>query len=189
IDAPEAFGRDIRAHQQEIAAQLLHQVELALGAREHALALVGRHALEIAERLEGDDLEPDVTDQLAHVGGGAAEGEQVVLEDLDALEAGAGDGVELLGEVAAQGDRGNRHLHGLPPAFPSACPQATAAGVAASRSASADANVRCMRATSACSPVNRRNVSAAWCTHIPPPVSVRAPAARAALISSVSIGV
>ena len=115
VDAAEAFGRDVRAHQQEIAAELLHQVELALGAREHALALVGRHALEIAERLEGDDLEPQVGHQLAHVGGRAAEGEQVVLEDLDALEAGAGDGVELLGEVAAQGDRGNRHLHGLPP--------------------------------------------------------------------------
>ena len=42
IDAAEAFGRDVGADHQEVAAELLHHVELALGAREHALALVGR---------------------------------------------------------------------------------------------------------------------------------------------------
>ena len=92
VDAAEAFRRHVGAHHQEIAAELLHQVELALRPREGALALVGRHALEIAERLECDDVEAEILDHAAHVDGRAVEGEKVVLEDLDALEAGGRDG-------------------------------------------------------------------------------------------------
>ena len=39
VDAAQRFGRDVAADHQEIAAQLLHDVELALGAGEDALAL------------------------------------------------------------------------------------------------------------------------------------------------------
>jgi hypothetical protein len=49
------------------------------------------------------------------------------------------------------------------------------------------AKARCMRATSGSMPVNSRNASAAWCTHIPPPLSTRAPLAAAALMNSVAI--
>ena len=34
VDAAERIGRDVAAHEQEIAAELLHDVELALGAGE-----------------------------------------------------------------------------------------------------------------------------------------------------------
>ncbi len=114
VDAAEAFRRDVRAHQQKVAAQLLHQIEFALGAGKHALALVRRHALEVAERLEGDGLEPEVRDQLADAGGRAVERQQVVLEDLDALEAGSRDRVQLLGQAAAQRHRRNRQFHRHP---------------------------------------------------------------------------
>src|SRR4029453_3325708 len=40
LDASEALRRHVGAHEQEIATQLLHDVELAFGAREQALALV-----------------------------------------------------------------------------------------------------------------------------------------------------
>ena len=48
---------------------------------------------------------------LAHVGGRAVEGQQIVLEDLDVLEAGGGDGLELLDQTAAQTHRGNGKFH------------------------------------------------------------------------------
>ncbi len=54
VDAAQRFRRDIAADHQQIAAELLHQVELALGAIEGAAPLRLRHALEIAERLKRD---------------------------------------------------------------------------------------------------------------------------------------
>ena len=39
VDAAEAIGRDVAADHQQVAAELLHDVELALGAGEGALAL------------------------------------------------------------------------------------------------------------------------------------------------------
>ena len=60
VDAADAVRRDVGADQQQVAAQLLHQVELALRAGEGAGALVAGHALEVAERLEGDDLHAEV---------------------------------------------------------------------------------------------------------------------------------
>ena len=65
VDAAQRFGRDVAADHQQIAAELLHDVELALGAGEGALALGGRHALEVAERLQGDDVEAELAAGLA----------------------------------------------------------------------------------------------------------------------------
>ena len=56
VDAAQRFGRHVAADHQEIGAQLLHDVELALGAIHGALAPSRRHALEVAERLQGDDV-------------------------------------------------------------------------------------------------------------------------------------
>ena len=116
----------------------------------------------------------------AHIGRRAVEGEQVVLEDLDALETGGGDGLELLVERRRSG-RPWRSTVCM--ACAPSSRQATAAS-AASRAASAACEHRVhARDVRRAAPVNRRNASAAWCTHMPPPVSVRAPFARAALIS------
>ena len=111
VDAAQRFGRHVAADHQEIGAELLHDVELALGAIHRALATSGRHALEVAERLKGDDVEPQLRAGAAHVCRRAVEGYKVVLEDLDRVELGVGDGFELFAERAAQGDCRNRGLH------------------------------------------------------------------------------
>src|SRR4029453_11958068 len=104
-----------------------------------------------------------------HVGGGPVERQQVVLEQLDALEACVGDGFQLAREGAARADRGDGCLHFGPPVEE-----------AASRAAQAVSKVRFMRATSGTSPVKWRKASTAWCTHMPPPLMVRQPFFRAA---------
>jgi hypothetical protein len=73
VDAAQAVGRDVGADHQEIAVERLHDVELALGAGQRALAQGRRHALEIAERLEGDGSQPVIFDHAADVGGGPVE--------------------------------------------------------------------------------------------------------------------
>ena len=57
---PSEFGRDVAADHQEIGAELLHDVELAFGALDGAFAPARRHALEVAERLQGDDVQPEL---------------------------------------------------------------------------------------------------------------------------------
>ena len=47
--------------------------------------------------------------------GARAEGQEVVLEDLDAVEAGRRDGLELFAEIAADRDGRDRGLHPRPP--------------------------------------------------------------------------
>src|SRR5689334_8765080 len=49
VDAAEREWRNIAAHEQEIGAQLAHQVELLLSAAESEAALRLGHSLEIAE--------------------------------------------------------------------------------------------------------------------------------------------
>ena len=78
---------------------------------EGARALSAGHAFEIAERLEGDDVEAEIGAHLADVGGRAVEGQEIVLENLDAVEPGGGDGLELLAQAAAQTHRGDRKSH------------------------------------------------------------------------------
>jgi hypothetical protein len=111
VDAAEAVGRDVGADEQQVGAELLHQVELALGAGEGAGALRGRHALEIAEGLQRDDGEAEFLDHAAHGARRAVEGEEIVLEDLDALEARGRDRRQLLVQGAAQRNRRDRSLH------------------------------------------------------------------------------
>ena len=59
------------------------------------------------------DLEPEIGDHPAHLGGRAVERQQIVLEDLDALEPRGRDGLELLRQRAAQADGGDGGSHGL----------------------------------------------------------------------------
>ena len=101
VDAAERDRRDAGADQHQVGAELLHDIELALGAVEGAAALRLGQALEVAERLEQRDREAGVARHPADVARRAVEGEEVVLENLDAVEARGGDRRELLGKVAA----------------------------------------------------------------------------------------
>ena len=112
VDAAQRERRDVGADQHQVGAELLHQVELALGAVEGARALRLGHALEIAERLEQRDLQAVIADHAADFARRAVEGEEIVLEDLDAVEAGRGDRRELLAQIAADRHGGDRGLHG-----------------------------------------------------------------------------
>ena len=100
VDAAERGRRNIAADQQQIGLQFLHQVELALGPGEIAGALRLRHALEIAKRLERADRKTEIAAELADVARAAVERQQVVLENLDGVEAGGGDGAQLFVERA-----------------------------------------------------------------------------------------
>jgi hypothetical protein len=96
------IGRDAAAHQHEVGLELGHEVELALGAVEIALQLVARPGLEIAERLEQHDAQPAILGDALHVGGRAFEIEQVILEDLHAVESGRRDRGQLVDQRPAQ---------------------------------------------------------------------------------------
>ncbi len=113
VDPAQALGRDIGAHHQEIAAELLHGVELSLRSGEDARALRLGHALEISERLVDGDPEAEVTSDPPHVRRRTIEGQEVVLKNLHRLEAGCGDRLQLLGERAAQANSRDGGLHGL----------------------------------------------------------------------------
>jgi hypothetical protein len=56
----QGVGLDIAAHQHQVGAQLLHQVELALGAVEVLLQAVAAAAFKITKRLEQGDGDPQV---------------------------------------------------------------------------------------------------------------------------------
>ena len=66
------------------------------------------HALEIAKRLERANGQPKVAAELPDVAGTAVERQKVVLENLDRVEAGAGDGAQLFIERTAQRDGSDR---------------------------------------------------------------------------------
>src|SRR5215212_957063 len=111
INAAERVGRHVAAHHQEVAAELLHHVEFALGPREHLRALRLRHALEITEWLEDRRRESEVGDHAAHVIRRSVKGEKVVLENLDRLEPSRGDGFEFFGKGAAETNGSDGILH------------------------------------------------------------------------------
>ncbi len=87
VDAAERQRRDVGADQDARGPELVHQRELAPRPLEAARALRLGHALEVAERLEGDDLEAGVAHHPADLGGRAVMRQHVGLEDLHALEA------------------------------------------------------------------------------------------------------
>jgi hypothetical protein len=112
IDAAKRIRRNVAADHQQIAAELGHDVELALGPREDLGARRLRHPLEIAEGLKRHDRQSAVVDHAAHVAWRPVERQQVVLKNLDALEPGRGDRINFFGQSAAQTDGGDCGLHG-----------------------------------------------------------------------------
>ena len=103
--------RHIGAHQQQRRPKLLHQIELSFGAFEDSAALRFGHPLEVAEWLKARTREPQIADQRSYFRGGAPERQEIVLEDLDALEARVMDRTQLGIEAATDRDRCNRHQH------------------------------------------------------------------------------
>ena len=97
----------VAAHQHEIGAERLHHVELALGPVQVARALRLRHALEVAQRLVERDRQAEPVADRLHVGRRAVEGQEVVLEDLDAVEPGRCRRLELVRQRAAEADGGD----------------------------------------------------------------------------------
>ncbi|MNN36033.1 hypothetical protein D3C81_1499080 [compost metagenome] len=98
----------VAADQRQRHAELLHRIELPLGTRQFGGGKAARHGLEIPQRLVEQDLQAEVGGHAPHVGGRAGELQQVVLEDLHAVETGAGSGLQLLRQRSRQGDGGNR---------------------------------------------------------------------------------
>ncbi len=111
----QRVGLHVAAQQHEFGAELLHQIELALGAIEVALQALARAALEVAERLEQRDRQAQILAAPADVLRAAGVVEQVVLEQFDAVEAGGRRGLELLRQGPAEGYGGDRALHAVTP--------------------------------------------------------------------------
>ena len=107
----DGVGRDAAADQEQPGAQAAHQLELAPRAVEGAGAQGLGQALEVAERLQRHDLEPERGRERPHVLGAAVEVGEVVLEDLDAVIARLGGGGELVAERARHADGGDGLLH------------------------------------------------------------------------------
>ena len=66
------------------------------------------HRLEVAQRLQRDDLKPEIGGHRTRVARLAAEEGQIVLEDFDGAKAGPGRGGEFRLQRAAHADRGDR---------------------------------------------------------------------------------
>jgi hypothetical protein len=101
LDPAEGIRRDVAAYHKEVAAELFHDVELAFGSGEYLGSLRFWHAFEVAERLERDRLEPEAFDHAPRFSRCAIEGQEIVLEDLHAVELRGRDGLDLLAEGSA----------------------------------------------------------------------------------------
>ncbi|MNC08247.1 hypothetical protein D3C75_558280 [compost metagenome] len=107
----DGLGRGIAAHQHQVSAQLLHQVEFALGAFQVARQAIAAAAFEITERLKQGDGDPEIGAHLFNFPWTTVVVEKVVLENLDAVEPGGGNGFEFFRQGTAQGYGGNGTLH------------------------------------------------------------------------------
>ena len=108
----EGLRRGVGTAQHQRATQCLHHVELAFGALQAALEQRLRHALEVPEGLVEIDAQAQVVGALAQFPRAAGEVQEVVLEELDAVEAGGRDGLQLLLQRSAEGNGGNGFTHG-----------------------------------------------------------------------------
>ena len=109
IDAAQRCGRDIAAHQQQVGAELLHQVEFPRGALEIPSALrLGGMPSKSRKGWNAEIFRPRSAQKRADVARRAVEGEKIGLEDFDRGEAGVRDGAQLFIERAAEGNRGDR---------------------------------------------------------------------------------
>ncbi len=102
---------DAGADQHGAGAEPAHQLELVPGPAQGAGELLGGGGLHVPHRLVQVDGQAEVGAAVADLLRGEGAGQQVVLEDLHAVEPGPGGGVQLLGEGAAEGDGGDGRTH------------------------------------------------------------------------------
>ena len=101
----------IAAHQHQVGAQFLHQVKLAFGSVQIAGKTVATATFKITKRLEQADFQPQIGAYLTHFTRAAVVIQQVIFKDFDPVKTCRRNGVELLRQGAAQGNRGDRTLH------------------------------------------------------------------------------
>ncbi|MGX1171402.1 hypothetical protein AB7M32_000127 [Pseudomonas sp. R151218B TE3479] len=107
----DAVGRGVAAHQHQVGAQFLHQVELALGPLQIARQAITTATFEVTKRLEQGDGDAQVGAHLPDFPRAAVVIEKVVLEDFHPVETGGGNGFEFFRQGTAQGYGGNGTLH------------------------------------------------------------------------------
>jgi hypothetical protein len=100
--------RDVRAQAKQSRPQFVHEVEFARRPLEIARADRIGHRLEIAHRLQGDDLEAEIGGHRPRLAWFAAEKGQVIFKDFDSAKARLGGGRELGLECATHAHRGDR---------------------------------------------------------------------------------
>ena len=166
VEVVDGSGGGVRAGQQGRRTQLGHHAELGAQPVQDRLERVGCHALDVTDGLEQRDLQPEVRAARGHLARRERRPDQVVVEELDRVEPGAGGGDELVLEHAAEGDRRDALAH----------QPVSSLKWASIRAGSAGRPVKYSKAPTAC-----------W-TAIPPPGSTRQPRARAAATSAVSSG-
>src|SRR5450830_420202 len=101
----------VTAHQDKVGAQLLHQVELPLGAVDVALQAITTAAFEVTKRLKQGDGDPQVSTHLPDVARTAIVVEEIIFEDFHTVKTRGRNGFEFLRQGTAQGNGGNRTLH------------------------------------------------------------------------------
>ena len=102
VNPAETVRRYVAADHEQVAAEFSHHVKLALGAGKHTLPVVIRHTLKIAKRLQGQNADPQLVRQAAHLARGTVESDQIALENLHCIEFCGSDGIELLTQCPAQ---------------------------------------------------------------------------------------
>lgn len=108
------LGRNIGAHQHGVGAEAAHDAELVLGTTQVVCEGVGGQSFHVTHRLIEVDAQPEIGGAVLDLLGPERTGQQIVLEDFDAVESGAGHGIELLGQCAADRDGGDGRTHGDP---------------------------------------------------------------------------
>ena len=186
---------DVRAHQQHSRAQLVHDLELGLGAPEVRREPLLGHRLEVPQGLVHGDLEPERVGAPADLRGPFRRGDEVRLEQLDGVEARGRRGRELVVERAAEADGGDRPAR--PFSHPRAAPRRVRLpllvvpvpiGTPHTAWAMSSSTWPSIRSRSGRAPVNSSSDPAACSATIAAPSSVRQPHARASSNSCVSIG-
>lgn len=100
VDPSQSLRMHRRADQHQIAAQLLHHIELAPRALDGLRPQRFGQPLEIAEGLEQHHLRPALPDKAPDGDGAAEVGNEILLENLDVGKPKLRDGLNLFLEVA-----------------------------------------------------------------------------------------
>src|SRR3954447_5766456 len=156
----------MRADEHDRSPQIGRDLELGAHPAQGRAELSGGHARGVADRLEEVDRESEVGAARRDLAGGGGAGDEVVVEDLDAVEPGGRDRGKVVEQATTdrQGREAGAHQ--------------------------AVSSLKCcdIRRASAGRPVKYSNAPTAWWTAIPPPGITRHPRARASVMSSVSSG-